>query len=125
MNNQVVFKLLEEVRLQCRFGKLAYENLRTSLQAMDPEKTFYHVQALLGHACQVSRLLWPARAACQLSASGTWSLMDWGSCCLDFPRSAVAFGPGLTVEMALLEAVRAGSRATAGQAVPKAGEWIA
>lgn len=38
---------------------------------------------------------------------------------------AMAFGPGLTVEMALLEAVRAGSGATAGQAVAKAGEWIA
>jgi len=38
---------------------------------------------------------------------------------------AMAFGPGLTVEMALLEALRAGSAASAGQAASKAGEWIA
>ena len=63
MKNTVLFKLFEEIRLQCRFGKLAFENVRTSLQAMDPEKTFFHAQALLGHAGQVSRWLWPARAA--------------------------------------------------------------
>jgi hypothetical protein len=59
MNNQVLFRLLEEIRLQCRFGKFAFENVRTSLQAMDPEKTFFYVQAFLSHACNVSRLLWP------------------------------------------------------------------
>ncbi len=63
MSNQLLFKLLEELRLQCRWGKVAYENVRTSLQAMDPEKTFMYVQALLAHVCQASRLLWPARAA--------------------------------------------------------------
>jgi hypothetical protein len=62
IDNQVLFKLLEELRLQCRFGKFAYENVRLSLQAMDPEKTFFYVQALLGHADCVSRLLWPAAA---------------------------------------------------------------
>jgi len=63
MNNPILFKLLEEVRLQCRFGKLAYENLRTSLQGMDAEKTFFYVQAFLNHAGHVSRWLWPARPA--------------------------------------------------------------
>jgi hypothetical protein len=62
MNNQVAFKLLEEIRLQCWMGKLAYEHLRTALQAMDAEKTFFYVEALLNHACHVSRFLWPARA---------------------------------------------------------------
>ncbi len=38
---------------------------------------------------------------------------------------AMAFGPGLTVEMALLEAVRAGSGAAADPAVANAPEWIA
>ncbi len=62
MTNQVFFRFLEEIRLQCRFGKFAYDNVRTSLQAMDPEKTFFYVQALLLHVCQVSRWLWPGRA---------------------------------------------------------------
>ncbi len=62
MNNQVVYKLVEEVRLQCRWGKLAYENLRASLQAVDMDKTFFYAQALMGQAARVSRLLWPARA---------------------------------------------------------------
>jgi hypothetical protein len=61
MNNQVLFKLVEEVRLQCRFGKFAFDNLRTSLQGMDAEKTFFYVQAFLNHASHVSRWLWPAR----------------------------------------------------------------
>ncbi len=61
MNNPILFKLIEEVRLQCRFGKLAFDHLRTSLQAADPEKTFFYVQALLHQAGCVSRLLWPSR----------------------------------------------------------------
>ena len=61
MNNQIFFKLLEEVRVQCRFGKFAYENLRKSLQGMDAEKTFFYVQAFLNHTGNVSRWLWPAR----------------------------------------------------------------
>ncbi len=65
MNNQIMFKLLEEIRLQCRFAKFAYENLRLSLQAMDAEKTFFYVQAFLNQARNVSRLLWPARASSQ------------------------------------------------------------
>lgn len=38
---------------------------------------------------------------------------------------AMAFGPGLTVEMALLEAVRAGSGAAADRNLTKVAEWIA
>lgn len=38
---------------------------------------------------------------------------------------AVAFGPGLTVEMALLEAVRAGADAPTGRPVETEAEWIA
>ncbi len=62
MNNQILFKFLEEIRLQCRLGRFAYENVRASLLTSDAEKTFFYVEALLGHACAVSRLLWPARA---------------------------------------------------------------
>ncbi len=61
MNSQVVFKFLEEIRLQCRFARLAYENIRANLQAWEPERTFFYVHAFLNHAGQVSRLLWPER----------------------------------------------------------------
>lgn len=61
MNNQVLFKFVEELRQQCRWGKLAFDNLRVSLQGLDNEKTFFHVHALLSHAEKASRLLWPAR----------------------------------------------------------------
>jgi len=61
MNNQVLFKFLEELRLQCHFARLAYDQLRSSLQGLDPEKSFFYVHALLTAAGNASRLLWPAR----------------------------------------------------------------
>jgi hypothetical protein len=60
-DNQVMFKFVEELRLQCRFGKLANENLRSSVQGLDPERAFLYLHALLSHAAQASRLLWPDR----------------------------------------------------------------
>ncbi len=65
MNNPVLFKWFEEIRLQCRFGKFAFERVRASLQATDPEQTFFYVQAWLLQACQVSRWFWPVRPASQ------------------------------------------------------------
>jgi len=62
MNAQVLFRFIEEVRLQCHFAKLAYDNVRANLLAWDPEKTFFYTHALLNHAAHVSRLLWPERA---------------------------------------------------------------
>ena len=61
MNNQVLFKYLEEIRLQCRFARLAYDNVRSSAQGSDPERTFFYVHALLNCAGNVARLLWPER----------------------------------------------------------------
>lgn len=63
MNNQILFKLLEEIRLQCRLARFAYDNLRTTLQALDVEKSFFYAHAVLVHASHVTRLLWPAREA--------------------------------------------------------------
>lgn len=62
MSGLFVFKFLEEISLQCRFASLAYEKLRANVQAWDPERTFLYVHALLNHAGNVSRLLWPVRA---------------------------------------------------------------
>jgi hypothetical protein len=70
LSAQVGFKLLEEIRLQCRFATLAYESVRSNVQAWDPEKTFFYVHALLSHTANVSRLLWPARA--ESKARGDW-----------------------------------------------------
>ncbi len=61
MENQVIFRTIEEIRQQCRFAQFAWQSLRSSLHAMDSEKTFFYVQAFLSHAHNVSRMLWPAR----------------------------------------------------------------
>jgi hypothetical protein len=54
---------MDELRQQCRFAHVAYQSLKTSLNALDSERVFYHVHAFLGHAGVVARLLWPAREA--------------------------------------------------------------
>ncbi len=63
MNNQVLFKFIEEVRLQCRQARLAYDNVRASTQGLDPEKTFFFVQAFLHTARNLSRFFWPERSS--------------------------------------------------------------
>jgi len=65
MDNEVLFKLLEETRQQCRFAQFAFQNLRTSLNALDSEKVFFYVHAFLAHASAVSGVLWPGRAESQ------------------------------------------------------------
>jgi hypothetical protein len=61
MDNQVIYKLMEEIRLQCRFSQAAFQNIRSNLAGLDQEKTFFFVHAFLGHAVRISRLLWPER----------------------------------------------------------------
>jgi hypothetical protein len=61
MENVIAFKLLEEIKQQCRFAQFAFQNVRTQLNALDQERVFFFVHAFLGHAFHVSRLLWPAR----------------------------------------------------------------
>ncbi len=63
MEQQRLAKVIEEVRQQCRFGKIAWQGLRANLNGMDSEKTFFYIHALLDRARQTSRLLWPADAA--------------------------------------------------------------
>ena len=65
MDNQVLFKFIEEIRLECRFAKLAYEQLRSCGPSWDPERTFLAAHALLTHAANVSRLFWPERPSSQ------------------------------------------------------------
>jgi hypothetical protein len=70
MDPQTAFKLVEELRLQSRLAQFAWLNLRTSLQGLDGEKTFFFVQALLDHAMFTAGLLWPRRPASQ--DRGAW-----------------------------------------------------
>jgi hypothetical protein len=62
MDNPLIYKLVEELRLQGRFASLAWQELPKAVQANDPERAFLHVQSLLTHAAQISKLLWPAAA---------------------------------------------------------------
>jgi hypothetical protein len=61
MDNQILYKFMEELRQQCRFAQLAFQQLKASLNTLNPEKAFLFAQAFLGHAGMVSRLLWPER----------------------------------------------------------------
>lgn len=61
MDNQTLFKFIEEARQQSRFGQQAFAGLRAAVNAMDVERAFAGAHALLLHAVIVSRLLWPER----------------------------------------------------------------
>jgi hypothetical protein len=62
MDTKAFYRMVEELRQQCRFALLAYQNVRSALNEHDPERVFFQVHALLSHTVSVSRLLWPARA---------------------------------------------------------------
>ncbi len=57
------FRLIEEVRQQCRFAQMALRQFKSELWAMDSERIFMFVHAFLGHALYLSRLFWPDRKA--------------------------------------------------------------
>ncbi len=61
MDNQLLYKLVEEVRQQDHFAQFAFQNVRNSLAALDAERVFFFVHALIAHVANISRLLWPAR----------------------------------------------------------------
>lgn len=70
MEPKVAYKIVEELRLQCRFTQFAWQHLRASLQSVDAEKTFFYAHAALAHAVTIAGLLWPARASS--AARGQW-----------------------------------------------------
>lgn len=61
MDNQRLYRFMDELRQQCRFTQLAFQQLKASLNGLDPEKVFFFVHAFLAHTGLVSRLLWPER----------------------------------------------------------------
>lgn len=58
MDHAQLVKRIEELRQQCRFGRLAWQGLRQSLNGMDNEKAFFYIHALVDRARMVSRFLW-------------------------------------------------------------------
>lgn len=61
-------KSVEEVRQLCRFGKYAWQGLRSSLNGMDNEKAFFYIHALLDRARQVSHFIWSSEYSDQSAA---------------------------------------------------------
>ena len=68
MEQTHLIKGVEELRQQCRFGKLAWQGFRSSLNGMDNEKAFFYVHALLDRARMAARFLW-SEGASETSAS--------------------------------------------------------
>jgi len=63
MDKKVVYRMIEEVRQQCRYAQAAFQTLRMRLNEPDHEKVFLEVHAFLGHVVMLSRMLWPARSS--------------------------------------------------------------
>jgi hypothetical protein len=61
MDNQLLYKLVEEVRQQGRFAQFAFQNVRTSVSGLDSERIFFYVHAFVAHLGNIERLLWPVR----------------------------------------------------------------
>ncbi len=61
MDNQVFYKLVEEVRQQGHFAQFAFQNVRNSLVALDSARVFFYVHAMIAHVSNISHLIWPAR----------------------------------------------------------------
>lgn len=58
MEQTHLIKVVEELRQQCRFGKLAWQGFRSSLNGMDNERAFFYVHAFLDRARKASRFVW-------------------------------------------------------------------
>jgi hypothetical protein len=65
MDNKLLYKYVEEVRLQGRFAQFAFQNVRNSLTALDSERVFFYVHAFISHLANISRLFWPLRSQSQ------------------------------------------------------------
>ena len=61
MENRVLYRMIQELRQQCQFAQMAFQNVRTCLNEQSPERAFLHAHAFLYHALAISRFLWPVR----------------------------------------------------------------
>lgn len=63
MEQEQLIKFVEEIRQQCRFAKIAWAGLRSSLNGMDKDRAFFYIHALLDRARMVSHFLWSDNAS--------------------------------------------------------------
>ncbi|MFT4587497.1 MAG: hypothetical protein ACI9VS_000508 [Candidatus Binatia bacterium] len=59
MDNPLIFKLLEEILLQCRQAQHAAKSIAAETTMNQPELAVFYAEAFLTRAANVSRLLWP------------------------------------------------------------------
>lgn len=63
MDNPLIFKLLEEILLNCRQARHAWSAIPAKVTANEPELALFYVDGFLSRAVNVSRLLWPDNPA--------------------------------------------------------------
>lgn len=61
MDNPLIFKLLEEILLNCRQARHAWSSISAKVTANEPELALFYVDGFLSRAVNVSRLLWPEK----------------------------------------------------------------
>ena len=61
MEEMVLRIFQREVERQCMFGLMAVENLNQALQSHSMDDIWYHIQAFLVAAGNISKLLWPPK----------------------------------------------------------------
>lgn len=86
-NNAFRFRLLEEVRCQCRFALYAYGQIHGHLQLNVPENVFFYTHAFVRHATDLGKVLWPAnptaaergKMLCEATAAPERAPADWAA----------------------------------------------
>lgn len=61
MDNRILYKFMLELRQQCQFSQMAWKEIKSLLNGLDPERVFFFVHAYLHHVNLISRYLWPDR----------------------------------------------------------------
>ena len=64
------YRFVEELRQQCRFALVAFQQLRSAVNEFDQERVFVHAHSMVSHAAAVACLFWPARETS--IARGEW-----------------------------------------------------
>lgn len=59
MDNPLIFKLLEEILLQCRQAQHACKSISANVTMNDPDLAIFYADGFLSRAVNISRLLWP------------------------------------------------------------------
>ncbi len=59
MDNLFIFKLLEEILLQCGQARYASSAIAAKVTMNEPEMAVFYAEGFLSRAANVSRLLWP------------------------------------------------------------------